>query len=146
MDIKSTHFIKAPILECSPLDPNSYKMLEPKVLDRHQKHFRAMAKRVKIDEMTPAGFKPKSTFFREEANPLDRAPAVAKHPGLDSKVKSFYKVKERKFSVSRPIDTTESFIASGGPSMHFVSQREVGRQKFLSPFSAREQNEDALKQ
>ena len=37
MDIRSTHFIKAPILECSPLDPNSYKLLEPKVPDRHQR-------------------------------------------------------------------------------------------------------------
>ena len=80
-----------------------------------------MARRVKIDEMTPAGFKPRSTFFREAANPLDRAPTVTKNPELDSKVKSFYKVKERKWSVNRPIDTTESFIASGGPSKHFVS-------------------------
>jgi len=35
MDIKSTHFLKAPILNYSPLDPNSYKLLEPKVMDRH---------------------------------------------------------------------------------------------------------------
>lgn len=77
--------------------------------------------------MIPAGFKPKNKFYRGEANPLDRAPVVAVHPELDSKVKQFYKVNMRKWSVTRPIDTKESFIASGGPSKHFVSQRAVGR-------------------
>ena len=93
MDIKSTHFLKAPILDYSPLDPNSYKFLESQVPDRHQRHFMAMARRVKVDEMTPAGFKPKSMFHRQEANPLDRAPNIAKNPELDNKVKAFFKVK-----------------------------------------------------
>lgn len=134
IDIGSTYFSKAPILDYSPLDPKSYKLLEPKTLDRHQRRFNRIKKRTNADEMQPAGFKPRSNFFREECNPLDRAPTIAIDSELDGKLKKFYRNKERKFSVTRPIDSKESFIASGGPSMHFVSSRELGRQKFLSPF------------
>ena len=48
-------------------------------------------------------------------------------------LKSFYKIPARRFSINRPIDSKETFIASGGPSKHFVSARAVGRQKFLLP-------------
>ena len=34
-EVKSTHFLKPKILNCDPVDPSSYKMLEPKVMDRH---------------------------------------------------------------------------------------------------------------
>ena len=54
-------------------------------------------------------------------NPLDFAPSVAVQPELDNKIKSFYKVPARKFSINRAIDSKETFIASGGPSAHIVS-------------------------
>ena len=144
LDIGSTYFNKNPILDYSPLDPKSYKLLEPKTMDRHQKRFMRLAKKHKYDEMQPAGFKPRSTFLRQECNPLDYAPTTQVHPELDDKLKKFYKVSERKWSVNRPIDSKESFIASGGPSLHFVSSRELGRQKFLSPFNSRNQKDQRL--
>lgn len=138
LNIKGTHFKKEKILDADALDPASYKFLESKTLDRHQKSFLMQSKHRKVDEMTCVGFKPKSQFYRKEANPLDRAPAIAHHPELDKKLKSFYKVPARKFSVSRPIDAKETFIASGGPSSHIISAREITRQKFLSPDAERD--------
>lgn len=43
------------------------------------------------------------------------------------KVEAFYKVKERKNSVARPIDPSDSIFASGGPSLTFVQDRELKR-------------------
>lgn len=70
-------------MEANSLDPASYKLLEPKEQDRHTKSFFRQSKRKRKDEMSPRGFKPTSTFFRREANPLDKAPSVALHPILD---------------------------------------------------------------
>ena len=117
-------------MEANSLDPASYKLLEPKVVDRHTKAFFRQSNKKCKDEMSPRGFKPTSTFFRKESNPLDRAPSVALHPILDKKLKKFYKVPARKHSINRPIDSKETFIASGGPSAYFVSARNEGRQKF----------------
>ena len=133
MEIKRTHFVRDEIMDADCLDPASYKLLEPKQLDRHMKAFLREAKTKKTDELSPRGFKPKSQFYRREANPIDKAPSIALHPMLDFKLKSFYKVPERKFSITRPIDSKETFIASGGPSAHIVSARAVNRTKFLLP-------------
>ena len=49
------------------MDPESYKFLEPKKLDRHTKSFLQRNKFKSIDEvpqMTPRGFKPTSQFYR----------------------------------------------------------------------------------
>lgn len=120
-------------MDANSLDPASYKLLEPKQLDRHMKAFLRMAKVKETDELSPRGFKPKSQFFRREANPLDKASSVPLQPEFDKKLKSFYKVPKRKFSITRPIDSKETFIASGGPSVHIVSARAVARAKFLLP-------------
>ena len=133
MDFKSTHFTREKIMDANSLDPESYKLLQPKKLDRHTRSFLMQQKFKKMDSLTPRGFKPTSQFYRKELNPLDLAPSVAVEPTLDSKLKSFYKVPKRKFSINRPIDSKETFIASGGPSKHFVSARTVAREKFLSP-------------
>ena len=127
LNIKGTHFKKAKILDANALDPESYKFLESKTLDRHQKSFLRQAKYRKTDELTCQGFKPKSEFHRREANPLDKAPFEPLHPELDKKLKNFFKVPARKFSVTRPIDTKETMIASGGPSAHIISARAMAR-------------------
>ena len=60
MDLKATHFLRDKIMDADALDPASYKMLEPKKLDRHTKSFLMQAKFKKIDELSPRGFKPTS--------------------------------------------------------------------------------------
>lgn len=144
MDLKATHFLRNEILDADAVDPNSYKFLEPKKLDRHTKAFLKQAKFKKIDELSPRGFKPKSQFYRKEMNPLDYAPSVPVQPDLDRKLKQFYKGSTRKFSINRAIDSKETFIASGGPSSHFVSARSIARQKFLAPHIAQALNMDAF--
>ena len=118
-------------MEADSLDPASYKFLEPQKLDRHTKSFLMQAKFRKMDELSPRGFKPTSQFYRQEMNPLDYAPSVAVQPELDNKLKSFYKVPAQKYSINRAIDSKETFIASGGPSSHFVSARSIAREKFV---------------
>ena len=127
MHLKATHFKKNKMADANPLDKASYKFLESDRIDRHMKTFMMQTKFKKVDELTPRGFKPRSQFHREECNPLDIAPAVAMHPELDGKLKTFFKGSAKKFSVNRPIDSKETFIASGGPSQYIVSAREVGR-------------------
>ena len=47
------------------------------------------------------------------------------------KIEAFYKNKDRKRSITKPIDASESFLASGGPSKLMVVERNLKRLDFL---------------
>ena len=132
MTLARTHFFYSDILDASSLDKSSYEYLESKLPHRHLRSIMMNKKLRDRHEVSPRGFKPTQTFRRDGAlNPLDYAPSVVKHPELDPKLKQFYKVKARKHSINKPIDASESFLASGGPSNHFVTARENKRLSFV---------------
>ena len=51
---------------------------------------------------------------------------------LQKKLMNFYRVKDRKFSINRPIDASETLFASGGPSKLIVRERLRNRRDFLA--------------
>ena len=51
---------------------------------------------------------------------------------LQKKIMNFYKVKERKFSITRPVDASETRFASGGPSKLIIRERLRNRRDFLA--------------
>ena len=71
------------------------------------------------------------SFTQDVLNPLDYAPSETFNLELKSKIDSFYKYKPRKHSINKPIDASESFIASGGPSTLLVVERNMKRLEFL---------------
>ena len=75
--------------------------------------------------------KQKATFTQDFVLPIDQAPSKVMNLELHRKIESFYKVKARKHSVNKPIDASESFLASGGPSTLLVAERNLKRLEFL---------------
>ena len=51
---------------------------------------------------------------------------------LQAKIMNFYKVKNRRHSINKPIDASETLFASGGPSKLIVRERLKNRRNFLA--------------
>ena len=45
---------------------------------------------------------------------------------------NFYKVSDRKHSINRPVDASETQFASGGPSKLIIRERLKNRRNFLA--------------